>query len=53
MDFLYVAIAFALGVIFSGRIIAAVHGAETSLHDRLRAMTERLTALEEAIKGKL
>lgn len=46
MNILLIAIAFVIGVILSGRIIAAVHAAELSIHDRLRQ-------LEETVKGKL
>lgn len=42
MTFLLIAIAFVIGVILSGRIIAAVHAAETSIHDRIRSLEERL-----------
>ena len=53
MVFLGLAIAFILGVILSSRIVAVIHDAETSIHDRLRKLEGKLTAIEEALKGKL
>lgn len=39
-------VALVIGVLLSARIIAAVHTAENSIHNRLRK-------LEETVKGKL
>lgn len=45
--------AFVAGVVLASRIIAEVHVAETSVHDRIKALHDKVVSLEEALRAKL
>ena len=50
-------VAFVTGVAEANRVINAIHAIENSIHLKIayadQALHERLSALEEAVKGKL